>query len=64
MDLQITLSAPSLLFQFKPCQVQQVEGDAVEHVGIECWFDEGHQGTDHGGDTTQPEEMFPRENWE
>ena len=41
-----------------------MEGDAVEHVGIEGWFDEGHQGTDHGGDTTQPEEMLPKGSWE
>lgn len=41
-----------------------MEGDAVEDIGIESWFDEGHQGTDHGGDTTQPEEMLPKGSWE
>lgn len=40
-----------------------MEGDAVEHVGVEGWFDEGHEGTDHSGDATQPEEMLPKESW-
>lgn len=48
----MNLSTSSLLFQLTPCQVQQVEGDAVECIGVEGWFDEGHQGTDHSGDTT------------
>lgn len=36
-----------------------MEGDAVERIGIDGWFDEGHHGGDHGGDTTQPVEMLP-----
>lgn len=41
-----------------------MEGDAVESVGIEGGLDKRHQGADHGGDTSQPEEMSPEGNWE
>lgn len=57
---EMNLSTSSLLFQLAPGQVQQVEGDAIERIGIDGWFDEGHHGGDHGGDTTQPVEMLPK----
>lgn len=57
---EMNFSTSSLLFQLAPGQVQQVEGDAVERIGIDGWFDEGHQGGDHGGDTTQPVELLPK----